>query len=119
MEKLRLYPLETGRFVGVTPEHAYFGKPDSLDAIAFRRGMTAFPVDQFDLPLNQPHLIQKLLGASPDRVALLEAAYRKRLRREGVDEMQFDLASARLPELVVVNRPELSGRSPRILVRHP
>jgi len=107
VETLRLYPLDTGRFVGVTPEHRYFGKPDSLDAIAFRRGFAAFPVDQFDLLLNQPHVIQALLGASPDRVALLEATYRKRLRREGVDETQFDLASAQLPELVVVNRPDL------------
>ncbi len=98
---LRLLPFSNGHIVALQQNNRYLGRPETLDAVAFKKGKQAWPVEQFDLLLNRPHEILALLGAPEERVQVLQNAFERRLRREGLTDAEMQFA---LPTLEITNR---------------
>lgn len=106
IERLRIYPLNNGRFVAVTPERRYFGKPESLQVLAFRSGRRALPIDQFDLQLNRPDIIQDILGARSRELTLFREAVSRRHRLEMYKPGQLS-SEANPPSLRITNQDRI------------
>ena len=70
----------------LTPENFYATHAPQLSAIAFTKGVSSFPLEQFDLRLNRPDIVLDRLGAPPEAVTIAKELREKRLKRMGVTE---------------------------------
>ncbi len=98
---------ETGLIVS-TPDHFFMATGGAEEAIALRSEGRAYPLEQFDLHFNQPHLVLEILGASGSRIANAREAYEDRLLLHGISTTSFKLAEA-LPEVSAAIRSESEG----------
>ncbi|MDF1811300.1 MAG: caspase family protein [Verrucomicrobiales bacterium] len=103
-EVLRVLPFSNGHVVSLKPNHHYSGRPETLDAIAFKMGLRAWPVEQFDLALNRPHEILEVLDAPSEQVDLFRSAFERRQRRFGLKANEFEFG---LPEIEITNRKKI------------
>ena len=110
-ELARVALLTSGRTVSVTSAGRYLGTPGALAAIAFRRGLRAYPTEQFDLEQNRPHEVLGLFGLPEGVTAPLAEVWRKRLRRHGLDERRID-SGFQIPEITLVNRRDIPLTTP-------
>lgn len=95
----------------------YMGSRDTMDAVAFRVGPRAYPFDQFDLRYNRPDLVLEALGHFDAALsAALRSAWKRRLRRVGVDEAQL-VRFGTGPELVVITPPPVATENRQVGVR--
>lgn len=103
-EALRVLPFSNGHVISIKPDHHYSGRPETLDAIAFKKGLHAWPVEQFDLALNRPHEILEILDAPSEQVDLFRSAFERRQRRFGINSEPFQFG---LPEIEITNQKEI------------
>jgi len=96
---------DENEFIVVARNGAYLSTRGALGAVGFRLDGRAYPVEQFDLLLNDPAFVLKEIGASsPELLSLLDTARRGRLERMHVDigALRFDKA---LPTVKVATEP--------------
>ncbi len=88
-------------YVLITPDNYYTASKNAHRGVSFRKGMQAFPFEQFDLRLNRPDLVLKNLpNSSPRLIEAYHKAYLKRLRKMNFSEemLSDDVA---LPEVEI------------------
>lgn len=95
-------------FIIYTYNNYYMAAKEALSSIAFRIGENLVPFEQFDINLNRPDIVGKIIGKTPEN--LLDAyhyLYRKRLRKYNLDEENIKL-DFNLPNTVIENAIPLS-----------
>jgi len=68
------------------PEHFFMAAGGASEAIALRRGERAYPLEQFDLHYNRPHLLLEQLNASTSEIESARVSYADRLLLHGISE---------------------------------
>ncbi len=114
--KVSLWDLATGTFKGsiytpvdqdfiITDEEGHYMAPKkSLDGIVFSYKNASFNYEQFDLQFNRPDIVLTKYGkADPALIGSYHAAYRKRLKRQGLTEEQVKI-DVHLPLVRIVDR---------------
>ncbi len=117
-EVVRFVPLGESDFVVVTPDNRYMSSRGADTGLAFRLEGGTYPFEQFDLALNRPDLVLPRIGTpDPKLVQLYEAAYRRRVLRDGLEAATSDLTKR--PTLEVPKRDEIAGvaTQPTLLLR--
>jgi uncharacterized caspase-like protein len=79
-------------------EHFFMASGGASDAIALRRGERAYPLEQFDLHFNRPHLLLEQLGASATEIESARITYADRLLLHGLTETSLS-GFENLPEI--------------------
>ena len=92
-------------FIIYTPENYYMAAKSALSSIAFRVGDKLVPFEQYDINLNRPDIIGKVVGKTPQN--LIDAyhyLYKKRLRKYNLDEgsikLDFNLPNTQIENSV-------------------
>ncbi|MEM7600077.1 MAG: hypothetical protein AAF357_01525, partial [Verrucomicrobiota bacterium] len=104
--QVELYLFSDASFAAVTGRGDYFSPPDLVRMLGFSTGNRGFSFEQFDLLLNRPDKVFRLLGASPTMISGLSAWREERLRKMGIDpKIGFDLDE--LPECRMIGKETL------------
>ncbi len=92
-------------FIIFTSDNYYMAAKNALNSIAFRVGENLVPFEQFDINLNRPDIVGKVIGKTSQN--LLDAyhyLYKKRLRKYNLDEgsikMDFNLPNAEIENAI-------------------
>lgn len=104
------YFLDTNDYILFTPDNYYKMSKGASDRIQYVKGLDCYSFRQFDLKYNRPDIILERLGADKDKVKILKAAWRKRIKRMGFDEQGLNEAQSHAPTLDITNRKEISGK---------
>jgi len=79
-------------FMVYTPDNYYMASQNALQSIAFRIGSDLVPFEQFDIYLNRPDIIAKVVGKSPTQlIKAFNYLYKKRLKKYGFEEGSLKL----------------------------
>ena len=100
-ELVTLVVVDENDYVIFTPENYYTASKNAFRGVSFRKGIQAFPFDQFDLRLNRPDkVLENLPNSSPTLIEAYLNAYRKRLKKMNFTEdmLSNDLA---LPQITI------------------
>ena len=80
---------------------------DGFELVTFRIGKNAYPFEQFDLKFNRPDIVLRAMHCeNEDLIKVYESAYRKRLKKMGLDESHFS-KELHLPEIAITNKVDL------------
>lgn len=114
--KVSLWDLQTGNFRGsiytpvdqdfiITDEEGhYMASKKSLEGIVFSYKNAAFNYEQFDLQFNRPDIVlSKFNKADPALTQSYYAAYKKRLKKQGLTEDQVKI-DVHLPLVRIIDR---------------
>lgn len=111
---LTIFDPETGkeRFVMVGEnENAIFKTPDQYykitkegqDLVTFKVGSDAYPFEQFDAKFNRPDIVLEAMNSEDhDLMELYKMAYKKRLKKLGLNENDLSNISA-LPSVLILD----------------
>jgi WD40 repeat protein len=85
----------------------YLAPKNTLDAIIFSYNRNAYSFDQFDVQLNRPDIILGEMGrADTGQISSYYAAYKKRLRKLGINENNFS-SEIQLPLVRLQDKSEV------------
>jgi WD40 repeat protein len=94
-------------FMIYTPDNYYIASKNALQNIAFRMGEKLVPFDQFDIYLNRPDIVAKVIGKSPTVIIkAYEYLHKKRLKKYNLDEQDMDI-DYHLPHILKMNQIDL------------
>ncbi len=89
---------EEGGLLVSNPEHFFMASGGASEAIALRSGYRAFPIEQFDLHFNRPHLLLEQLSASAGEIETARVSFVDRLALHEITETNFS-GFDHLPEI--------------------
>lgn len=97
---LTLIKLEGKEWVMVRPDNYYACSPNAALLMSFKQGKQVYPFDQFDMVYNRPDKILESLEemlqiGSTEKLELYHTAYKKRLKKLGLEEA--DLSNTQIP----------------------
>jgi len=102
-----LIATNANEFIIYTHDNYYMAAKDALSSIAFRVGENLVPFEQYDINLNRPDIVGKIVGKTPPN--LLNAykyLYQKRLRKYNLDEgsirLDFDLPHTKIENTIPI-----------------
>lgn len=73
-------------FMFITPDNYYFASRTNIKGMAFRKDLSSYPQDQFDLLFNRPDIVHARLGFLNDELLdLYHRAYLSRVRNLDLD----------------------------------
>ncbi|WP_258542678.1 caspase family protein [Parvicella tangerina] len=92
------------------PEGYYFGEPEAVEAISFKKGDEVYPYTQFDHFYNRPDKVMQAVADyfgvdNEEGVKMLHKAYEKRL--EKLDLGIMEELPEEVPELKIINKQQL------------
>jgi WD40 repeat protein len=86
-----------------TPDGYWDASPGGGDMLAVVRGTEAWNIDQFAVRFNRPDIILTRLGSEDrERIDFFYSRYRKRLKRLGLEEKDFE-QGYRVPEAEILS----------------
>ena len=101
-------------YVVVNSKNQYMASKDALKSVAFRYNKSLYPFSQFDLTLNRPDKVLESLGSGNKvRIALLRAAYEKRLVRANVKSSDIGVY-IQAPDLEIAEKLPTSVNVPTL-----
>ena len=69
----------------ITPDGYYTVSKNNLEGVAFRIGLSSYPLEQFDLNFNRPDIVLGRIGFTPEKeIVRYSKAHQKRLDLSGV-----------------------------------
>ena len=87
----------------------YMASRNGARALSYTRGLDVIPFEQLDVQYNRPDLVLKAIGkADTALVGAYRNAYRKRIRRLGIDPGQFN-DELNVPEADFSNRGQIGA----------
>ncbi|MEZ5041994.1 MAG: caspase family protein [Saprospiraceae bacterium] len=99
----QLFLLDEKRFLLMDRFGNYYSSSDTHDLVAFLIQEEIYPIDQFDLLFNRPHIVLNQLGIVKEEVIKsFQKAHQNRLKRtlgEGLDKIDADQRKAPLREV--------------------
>ena len=89
-------------YMYITPDNFYTGSKGMNNKVHFLKGLQILSFEQFDLVYNRPDIIAARLGAPQEKIALLETAWKRRVRRMGftTEELSTEMHA---PVLHIIN----------------
>ena len=94
-------------FMIYTPDNYYIASKNALQSVAFRIDNKLVSFDQFDIYLNRPDIVAKIIGKSPPQlIRAYEYLHKKRLRKYNIDEGSLNL-DYHIPNILIENKPSL------------
>ncbi len=92
-------------YLYVTPENYYYASKGGLKNVGFKKGLSVYPFEQFDLQYNHPEkIIAKLPFFDEQQQALYASAYKKRIKRLGVNETQVISDFKNVPQILITSK---------------
>lgn len=97
---------DDGDYMIVTPEQYYKVSPGAYAKVHFVNANGPVVSDALELKYNRPDIVMEKLGASPERVSLLNKAWKKRLKRLEVKESSLEMIDV-TPTINILNANKL------------
>lgn len=102
-----LIATKASEFIIYTHDNYYMAAKDALNSIAFRVGQNLVPFEQYDIVLNRPDIVGKIIGKTPPNLLnAYQYLYKKRLRKYNLDEgsiqMDFNLPQTKIENTIPI-----------------
>lgn len=108
-DSISLIKIDSLDWIMTLKNNYYMASKNGAKALSYVSGIQVYPFDQFDLKYNRPDKVLKAIGlAEPALIEAYRMAYIKRIKKAGIDTLQFK-EEFELPEADISNRNQISS----------
>ena len=91
-------------FLYLSPENYYYSSKGSIQNVNFRKGLSLYPFEQFDIKYNRPEKVMSQLPFIKEQELLLfETAFKKRMKWLGIKEENLEKSSEDAPTIKITS----------------